>query len=94
VRFYIYIRMNFKFRSMSRRLIYSIVVLFFISLSILIIGQVYNSAIPKLVEEINNSSIGAILTALVTVILLKGQTVNELERDKDVKIFEEKITVY
>ena len=79
---------------MSKRLIYSIVILLFISLSILIIGQVYNSAIPKLVEEINNSSIGAILTALVTVLLLKGQTVNELERDKDVKIFEEKIKVY
>lgn len=79
---------------MNRRFVQSIGILLALSLCVFVFGQIYQGALPKLVEEINNSSIGAILTAFVTVLLLQGQTASEAQRDKDVKIFEEKVKVY
>ncbi len=38
--------------------------------------------------------IGVVITAIITVFLLKGQSESEMKRDKDVKIFEQKIRVY
>jgi len=38
--------------------------------------------------------IGVVITAIITVFLLRGQSAQEMQRDKDVKIFEQKIQVY
>lgn len=46
--------------------------LLFISLSIFVFGMIYQNELPKLVEEINNSTIGGILTAIITVLLFTG----------------------
>lgn len=68
--------------------------LLIISLSIFIFSLLYQNELPKIVEEINNSAIGAILTAIVTVFLLQGQTATEEERDKNLSVFEKKQEVY
>ncbi|MCZ2083654.1 MAG: hypothetical protein LC112_05225 [Flavobacteriales bacterium] len=69
-------------------------ILLIVSISFLIFSTIYKDTLPKIVEEINNSAIGAILTAFVTVLLLQGQTANEEKRDKSVKVFEKKQDVY
>lgn len=38
--------------------------------------------------------IGVVITAIITVFLLQGQTANEEERDKSVKVFEKKQEIY
>ena len=38
--------------------------------------------------------IGVVITVIITYLLLQGQTDQEVKRDKDVKIFEQKIRVY
>lgn len=68
--------------------------LLIISLSIFIFGMIYQNELPKLVEEINNSTIGGILTAIITVFLLQGQTATEEERDKNLSVFEKKQEVF
>lgn len=65
-------------------------VLFTISISIFIFSSIYQNAIPKIVEEINNSSIGAILTAIITVLLLSQQSSSEEVKERNVRVFEEK----
>lgn len=65
-----------------------------ISVSILIFGLVYENNLPKIVEEINNSSIGAILTAIITVFLLSQQSQSEEIKDRNSKIFEKKLEIY
>jgi hypothetical protein len=65
-------------------------VLAVISISLLVFGMVYQNQLPKIVEEINNSSIGAILTAIITVLLLSQQSSTEEIKEKNVKVFEEK----
>ena len=64
------------------------------SLSLFILDKIYDDSIPKIIEEINNGAIGAILTAIVTVFLLQGQTATEEERDKNLTVFEKKQEVY
>lgn len=38
--------------------------------------------------------LGVIITAVITMILLKGQTNNDVERERDAKVFEEKLRIY
>lgn len=79
---------------MNRRFIQTIGILLALSLCVFVFGQIYQGTLPKLVEEINNSAIGAILTAFVTVLLLQGQTASEERRDKSIKVFEKKQDIY
>jgi len=79
---------------MKSKLLNWVGILLAVSLCFFIFSQVYQGTLPKIVEEINNSAIGAILTAFVTVLLLQGQTASEEKRDKSVKVFEQKIKVY
>ncbi|MCP1660129.1 hypothetical protein [Neisseria perflava] len=79
---------------MSKKLLILLGTLLAISLSLFVFNQLYQDALPKLAEEINNSAIGAILTAIVTVFLLQGQTAREENRDKNLKVFEKKQEVY
>lgn len=50
--------------------------------------------IEILPSQFYGALIGVVITAIITVFLLQGQTANEAQRDKDVRIFEEKIKVY
>ena len=38
--------------------------------------------------------LGVIITAVITMILLRGQTNNDVERERDAKVFEEKLRIY
>ena len=65
-----------------------------LTLSLFVFSMIYENTLPKIVENINNSAIGAILTAIVTVFLLQGQTAQEEQRDKSLKVFEKKQEIY
>ncbi|MDC2824454.1 hypothetical protein PHA51_00185 [Rodentibacter pneumotropicus] len=79
---------------MSKKIYAWLGILLSISLSLFVLDKVYEDALPKIIEEINNGAIGAILTAIVTVFLLQGQTATEEERDKNLTVFEKKQEVY
>lgn len=79
---------------MSKKIYAWLGILLSISLSLFVLDKVYEDVLPKIVEEINNGAIGAILTAIVTIFLLQGQTATEEERDKNLTIFEKKQEVY
>lgn len=68
--------------------------LLLLSLSILIFGLIYQNTLPKIVEELNNSSIGAILTAVITVFLLGQQTKSEELKERNVEVFKKKYEVF
>ena len=38
--------------------------------------------------------IGVIITAIITQVLLRGQTENDAKKEKDTKVFEEKLRIY
>lgn len=69
-------------------------VLFVISLALMAFNHIYQGALPKIVEEINNASIGAIVTAIITVLLLSQQSESEEVKEKNSKIFEKKLEIY
>jgi len=75
-------------------LLYVLLVILLISSSLLIFNAVYQGVLPKIVEEINNASIGAILTAIITVFLLSQQTNSEEIKERNAKIFEKRLQVY
>lgn len=68
--------------------------LFVISLSFFIFGLIYENQLPKVIEEINNAAIGAILTAIITVLLLSQQSSSEELKERNVRVFEEKSQKY
>jgi hypothetical protein len=57
-----------------------------------IVFRIYN--IEILPSQFYGALIGVVITAIITVFLLQGQTSQGMQRDKDVKIFEQKIKVY
>ncbi len=75
---------------MSRKLFIGLGILLTFTLSIFIFNILYQNTLPKFIEEINNSAIGAILTAFITVLLLSQQSTNEEVRERNVKVFQEK----
>lgn len=79
---------------LSSKLFIILLTLLAISLSIFIFGMIYQNELPKLVEEINNSTIGGILTAIITVLLLQGQTATEEMKEQNMKVFEKKSEIF
>lgn len=77
-------------KNMSRKILIALGALLVISLSLFVFNLIYQNELPKIVENINNSAIGAIFTAIITVFLLQGQTATEEERDKNLSVFEKK----
>ena len=75
---------------MTKKLYIGLGIIFTISVSIFVFNAIYQGSIPKIVEEINNSSIGAILTAIITVLLLSQQSSSEEVKERNVRVFEEK----
>jgi hypothetical protein len=80
--------------SFVSKLTFVLVSLLMISFSILVFSFIYQGTLPKIVEEINNSCIGAILTAVITVFLLGQQTNSEEIKERNSKIFEKRLEVY
>ncbi|HBK82177.1 MAG TPA: hypothetical protein DDZ41_01035 [Flavobacterium sp.] len=79
---------------MNKKLLSTLTIIAVISFSLLVFGMVYENTLPKIVEEINNASIGAILGAIVTVLLLSQQTASEELKERNVSVFEKKSQVY
>jgi hypothetical protein len=79
---------------MKNKFLISLGLLFIVSLSIFVFNMIYVGALPKIVEEINNGAIGAIMTAVVTVLLLSSQTSSEEVKERNVKVFEKKAEVF
>ncbi len=79
---------------MKKKGIWILLTLLVISLSIFVFGMIYQNELPKLVEEINNSTIGGILTAVITVLLLQGQTATEEEKERNATVFEKKSELF
>ncbi len=75
-------------------LLNTLLALFAVSIIVLVYSQVYSGVLPKLVEEINNGTIGVILTAVVTVFLLSRQSSSEELKEQKSKIFEKKLDIY
>jgi hypothetical protein len=79
---------------MNKKLLSTLTIIAVISISLLVFGMVYENTLPKIVEEINNASIGAILGAIVTVLLLSQQSASEESKERNVKVFEKKSEKY
>lgn len=79
---------------MTRKLYIGLGILFTISISIFVFNAIYQGSVPKIVEEINNSSIGAILTAIITVLLLSQQSSSEEVKERNVSVFQKKSEKY
>jgi len=58
-------------------------IMLLISFSVLIFSLVYKNKLPMIVEQINNGTIGVILTAIVTVLLLGQQSQSEEVKRKE-----------
>ena len=57
-----------------------------------LIFQIFN--VDTLLNRLYGSLIGVVLTAIITVFLLQGQTQSQEKREKSVKVFEKKQLVY
>ena len=68
--------------------------LFLLCVAFMVFKHIYQGDIPKIVEEINNASIGAILTAIITVFLLHQQSDSEEVKERNSKVFEKKLEIY
>lgn len=79
---------------MTKKLYIGLAILFTISVSIFVFNAIYQGSVPKIVEEINNSSIGAILTAIITVLLLSQQSSSEEVKERNVSVFQKKSEKY
>ena len=78
----------------KNKLLITLAIFLAISLSIFVFSIIYEGEMPKLVENINNSAIGAIFTAIITFFLLLGQTETEENKERNVKVFEKKSELF
>ena len=71
-----------------------LLLLFSISLTILIINDINDFVIPKIIQDINSGVIGAILTTIITLILLSNQTESQENLTRNSVIYEEKLKMF
>jgi hypothetical protein len=79
-----------------KKLWYYLLLLLFISLTIIILDNFNTGGIevPKVVQDINSGVIGAILTTIITLVLLANQTESEESLQKRSVIYEEKLRIF
>jgi len=65
-----------------------------ISLTILVINDINDPLIPQIIQDINSGVIGAILTTIITLILLSNQTENQENLTKNSVVYEEKLKIF
>jgi hypothetical protein len=65
-----------------------------ISLTILVINDINDNLIPQIIQDINSGVIGAILTTIITLILLSNQNESQENLTKNSVVYEEKLKVF
>jgi hypothetical protein len=65
-----------------------------ISLTILVINNINSSVIPQIIQDINSGVIGAILTTIITLLLLSNQTESQENLTKSSVVYEEKLKIF
>jgi hypothetical protein len=65
-----------------------------ISLTIIVINNINNHLIPLIIQDINSGVIGAILTTIITMVLLSNQSENQELSTKNSVVYEEKLKVF
>lgn len=72
--------------------VYGVIVFTLIFIASSVIFKIYEFEV--LPSQFFGALIGVVITAIITLFLLQGQTSNEEEREKSVKVFEKKQEVY
>ena len=65
-----------------------------ISLTVLVIQELDSFELPKVVQDINSGVIGAILTTIITLLLLANQSEIQENQTKNSVIYEEKLKMF
>ena len=65
-----------------------------ISLTILVINDINDPAIPQILQDINSGVIGAILTTIITLLLLTNQTESQENLTRSSVVYEEKLKIF
>jgi hypothetical protein len=65
-----------------------------ISLTILVINDINDKVIPQIIQDINSGVIGAILTTIITLLLLSNQTESQENLTKSSVVYEEKLKIF
>jgi hypothetical protein len=65
-----------------------------ISLTILVINDINDPLIPQIIQDINSGVIGAILTTIITLILLSNQNESQENLTKNSVVYEEKLKLF
>jgi len=65
-----------------------------ISLTVLVINDINDPLIPQIIQDINSGVIGAILTTIITLILLSNQTESQENLTKSSVVYEEKLKIF
>jgi hypothetical protein len=65
-----------------------------ISLTILVINDINDQLIPQIIQDINSGVIGAILTTIITLLLLSNQTESQENLTKSSVVYEEKLKIF
>ena len=82
--------MKKKFKAVWNYLLVALV----ISLTIIVINNLNRQLIPQIIQDINSGVIGAILTTIITLVLLSNQTENQEYYTKNSVIYEEKLKLF
>jgi hypothetical protein len=78
--------------NMKRIWIYGIVLFSIIFIAAAVIFGIFD--VDILPSQFYGALIGVVITAIITVFLLQGQTANEEKREKSIKVFEKKQEIY
>ena len=65
-----------------------------ISLTVMVINDINDQLIPKIIQDINSGVLGAILTTIITLILLSNQTESQENLTKSSVVYEEKLKIF
>ncbi len=65
-----------------------------ISLTIIVINDINENVIPKVIQDINSGVIGAILTTIILQIQLSNQTESQEKINKNSVVYEEKLKIF
>ena len=78
----------------NKKIFYVLGVILALSMAIFVIDYIFKENIPEIVHEINSGVIGAILTTIITFMLLAQQSESTENQTKHSVIYEEKVRSY
>lgn len=65
-----------------------------ISLTVIVINYLNETVIPQIIRDVNSGVIGAILTTIITLLLLSNQTESQENLTKSSVVYEEKLKIF